>query len=205
MLTLQPDRVAIFGYAHLPSRIKHQRQIDEAALPGLAERYASANLAARRMLEAGYVRVGFDHFALPNDALATGRLHRNFQGYTTDSADALLGFGPSSIARLPQGYAQNAVPLADYTRRISEHGVSAARGYAFTRDDIIRNFTIERLMCDLAFPAEQLRARFGEEAKPILALAQDLLVSNRDGFVEPLNDGFSVTERGRMFVRTICS
>lgn len=205
VLTLRPDRIAVFGYAHLPSRMKHQRQIDDATLPGLPERYASANLAARRMIEAGYVRVGFDHFALPQDTLASGRLHRNFQGYTTDYADALLSFGPSSIARMPQGYAQNAVPLADYTRRIREHGFSTARGYAFTPDDIMRNFTIERLMCDFAFPAAELRERFGAAAEPILVQAEQLLRTNRDGFIEPDGDTFRVTERGRMFVRTICS
>lgn len=205
VLTLRPDRVAVFGYAHIPSKMKHQRQIDDATLPGLAERYASAMLAARRMLEAGYLRVGFDHFALPGDTLVTKRLHRNFQGYTADYADALLGFGPSSISRLPQGYAQNSIPLADYTRRINEHGVSAARGYAFTPDDVMRNFTIERLMCDFVFPINELRERFGEAASPILVQAEELIANNRDGFIEPLKEGFRVTERGRMFVRTICS
>jgi oxygen-independent coproporphyrinogen-3 oxidase len=205
VISLHPDRIAVFGYAHLPSRIKHQRQIDNAALPGLAERYASANLAARRLTEAGFVRVGFDHFARPRDALAAGRIHRNFQGYTTDSADALLGFGPSAIGRLPQGYVQNAVPIADYLRRIGEHGLAAVRGYAFTHDDVMRHFTIERLMCDLAFPAAELRERFGADAAPILAQADALVADDRDGFVEPNGDGFQITERGRMFVRTICA
>lgn len=205
VLTLRPDRIAVFGYAHLPARIKHQRQIDNAALPGLPERYASANLAARRITEAGYVRIGFDHFALPGDALATKRLHRNFQGYTADHADALLSFGPSSIARMPQGYAQNAVPLADYQRRIQEYGLSTVRGFAFTHDDIMRNFTIERLMCDFVFPAAELHERFGAAADPILLQAEELLATNRDGFIEPFGDSFRMTERGRMFIRTICS
>lgn len=205
VISLRPDRVAVFGYAHLPSRMKHQRQIDNAALPGLAERYASANLSARRLLDAGYVRVGFDHFARPGDALSSGRVHRNFQGYTTDTADALLGFGPSSIGRLPQGYVQNAVPIADYLRRMSDHGLAVVRGYAFTPDDVMRNFTIERLMCDLAFPARELRERFGQDAAPVLEQARTLIASEKDGFIEPHGDSFRITERGRMFVRTICA
>ncbi len=205
VISLRPDRVAVFGYAHLPSRMKHQRQIEDAALPGLAERFASANLAARRMAEAGFVRVGFDHFARPGDTLASGRVHRNFQGYTTDSADALLGFGPSAIGRVPQGYVQNAVPIADYMRRMGENGLAAVRGYAFTHDDVMRHFTIERLMCDLAFPAAELRDRFGANATPILAQAEALLAGEQDGLIEPNGDGFHITERGRMFVRTICA
>lgn len=205
VLTLDPERLAVFGYAHLPSRIKHQRQIPDASLPGLAERYASANLAARRLIEAGYARVGFDHFARPEDTLASQRVHRNFQGYTTDSADALIGFGASSIGRLPQGYVQNSVPLADYMRRVKEHGLSVVRGYAFTADDHIRHFTIERLMCDLAFPATELRERFGQAAAQVIAEADNLLANDEDGFLEPAKDGFRVTERGRMFVRTICA
>jgi oxygen-independent coproporphyrinogen III oxidase len=91
-------------------------------------------------------------------------------------------------------------------RRMSEHGLAAARGYAFTSDDIMRNFTIERLMCDLAFPAQELRERFGQDAAPILAQAEALMAGEKDGFIQPdAGGGFRVTERGRMFVRTICA
>ncbi|MEJ2227534.1 MAG: oxygen-independent coproporphyrinogen III oxidase [Alphaproteobacteria bacterium] len=204
-LSLNPDRVAVFGYAHLPSRMKHQRQIPSEALPGLVDRYHSANLAACRLTEAGYVRVGFDHFAKASDTLVSGKVHRNFQGYTADTADALIGFGPSAIGRPIQGYAQNAVPTADYTRRIQEHGLATARGYALTPDDHIRHAVIERLMCDLVFSKSELHDRFGEAAAPVIEEAETFITSNEDGLIEATADGFYVTERGRMFVRTICA
>jgi oxygen-independent coproporphyrinogen-3 oxidase len=204
-LTLDPDRVAVFGYAHLPTRMKHQRQIPPETLPGLIDRYHSANLAACRLTEAGYVRVGFDHFAKAEDTLVNGKVHRNFQGYTADTADALIGFGPSAIGCMPQGYAQNAVPLADYTRRIQEHGLATARGYTNTPDDHIRHAVIERLMCDLVFSVSELRDRFGDAAATVIDEAELLIARNEDGLIAPTADGFYVTERGRMFVRTICT
>ena len=97
VIAIAPHRIALFVYAHLPSRLPHQRLIDDDALPDITERYAQTNRAANRLIAAGYVRVGLDHFARPEDTLARGPLHRNFQGYTTDAADALLGLGASSI------------------------------------------------------------------------------------------------------------
>ncbi len=101
VLELAPSRIAAFGYAHLPARLKHQRLIDEAALPGVVERFAQANRLAHLLTAAGYVRIGLDHYARPDDPLARGRVARNFQGYTTDAADALIGLGASAIGRLP--------------------------------------------------------------------------------------------------------
>lgn len=209
VLTLAPDRIALFGYAHVPWMRRHQQMIPEASLPGVEERFAQADLAARLLVEAGYRRIGLDHFARADDPLAlaaaSGTLRRNFQGYTTDSAEALIGFGASAIGRLPQGFVQNRVAIADYLRHVEKTGLATARGYAFTRDDLRRAHLIERLMCDMSLswsqverqigPADDLRA---EAEEPLSAFA-------RDGLIRVGRDGFAVTERGRPFVRTICS
>jgi oxygen-independent coproporphyrinogen-3 oxidase len=205
VLALAPSRIALFGYAHLPSRLPHQRLIDEKALPNVVERFAQSNRLAHILGAAGYVRIGLDHFARADDPLATGSVNRNFQGYTTDASDALIGLGASAIGRLPKGYAQNAVPFADYQRRINENGLATVRGTALTQDDRMRAFVIERLMCDLAFPASELRRRFGDSAAPILEEAEVLIEADQDRLIEPDGVSFRVTDRGRPFVRTIAS
>jgi oxygen-independent coproporphyrinogen-3 oxidase len=205
VLELAPDRVAAFGYAHLPERMKHQRLIPAEALPGLVERYAQSDRITRRLLRRGYVRVGLDHFARPADPLAVGPVTRNFQGYTTDSADALLGLGASAISRLPQGYAQNAPAVADYERRIRDYGLATAKGIALTAQDRVRAHVIERLMCDLAFSADDLRSRFGAQADPAIADAQALIAADEHALLQPTSDGFVVTKRGHPFIRSICA
>lgn len=207
VLSLRPDRIALFGYAHLPSRIVHQRLIDEAALPDMEQRFEQANRAADRLISAGYVGVGLDHYALPTDSLVTGNLHRNFQGYTTDTASALIGLGASSIGRLPQGYVQNATPIGDYERRVANAGLATVRGHALSLDDEARALVIERLMCDFRFPTEELRQRFGNAAEPIIGEAEMLVQRDSDDLIERDGDkpGFRVTDKGRLFVRSICS
>ena len=207
VIAMAPDRIALFGYAHLPSRLTHQRLIPDETLPGVTERFAQANRAANRLTAAGFRRIGLDHFARPDDHLAQSRVHRNFQGYTTDAADALLGFGTSAIGKLPQGYVQNSAATPDYQRRIAGHGLAIARGRALTDEDRARGFVIERLMCDLAFPADELKVRFPDMAEPLIAEAEAVLESDTDGLVAPLaNSGiFRVTEKGRIFLRSLCA
>lgn len=205
VLELRPDRIAAFGYAHLPTRLKHQRLISSATLPGAVERFGQASRIARVLARAGYVRVGLDHYALPGDPLASGVLARNFQGYTTDTADTLLGLGASAIGRLPQGYVQNHASTAEYARRIGEGGLATARGIALTEADEMRGFVIERLMCDLAFPARELRLRYGSASEEILREAQALLQADQDHLIEPDGEAFRVTDRGRPFVRSIAA
>jgi oxygen-independent coproporphyrinogen-3 oxidase len=205
VLDLAPDRIAIFGYAHLPDRLKHQRLIDNAALPGAIERFQQSKLLAEMLLGAGYVQLGLDHFAKPEDDLATVPLNRNFQGYTTDAADALIGFGASAISRLPQGYAQNAVAVDEYDRRLAAGGLATARGWRLSADDRMRAFVIERLMCDFAFSGRDLLRRFGGRAEPLIREAEAIVEEDEDGFVQRSGDGFNVTPRGRPFVRNICA
>ena len=150
-LNLQPDRFAVFGYAH-PLFKPHQRRIDEASLPGPAERHEQSDAIARALTARGYHQIGLDHFALPGDSLAVaaenGTLRRNFQGYTTDSCRALIALGASAIARLPKGSVQNATRIPDYERRVAAGSLATVRGYELTADDRRRASIIEQLMCD---------------------------------------------------------
>jgi oxygen-independent coproporphyrinogen-3 oxidase len=152
VLTLAPDRVAIFGYAHVPWASKRQKLIDEAALPGDRARVRLASLAAEAFETAGYRRIGIDHFALPGDGLdraaEAGRLRRNFQGYTDDDCPTLIGLGASSISRFPQGYVQNAPATHAWAARIAAGGLGGSRGHALDHADRLRARAIEMLLCD---------------------------------------------------------
>ena len=206
VLALEPDRIAIFGYAHLPSRLKHQRLIDEKALPGVIERFGQSRRLSRILAAAGYKTVGLDHYAKPTDKLADDGIRRNFQGYTTDVSDALIGFGASAIGQLPQGYVQNAVATGVYQTMIGETGLAAVRGVQLSLDDRVRAAAIERLMCTFDFSAKDLAERFGASgAAAVIADAEALVDSDQDGLVKATADGFEMTEFGKPFVRTICA
>lgn len=148
---MAPDRIALFGYAHVPWMKKHMRLIPEQALPDAPARLDLFAAAAETLEAAGYVRVGIDHFARPEDSLARalreGSLRRNFQGYTDDGADALLGFGSSAIGRLPQGYVQNTIHNPQYKDRIAADDFAVEKCRPLTAEDRLRAAIIERLMC----------------------------------------------------------
>ena len=204
-LALRPDRLAVFGYAHLPERIRHQRLIPDATLPGFEARLRLAELATRRLVAAGYVRIGLDHFARPDDPLARAPAHRNFQGYTTDRSDALIGLGASAISRLPQGYAQNATGVADYRQRVGAGGRATARGVALSDDDRLRAHVIERLMCDLTYSDVGLRQRFGDQAGALAGIVAGMGDLEAEGLIERTPDGFRIPEAAAPFVRTVCT
>ncbi len=153
ILWLRPDRIAVFGYAHVPGFKKQQHLIPAELLPDVETRLQMSEQARAMLCAKGYVAVGMDHYALPGDALAQaarqGRLHRNFQGYTTDAAATLIGFGASAISALPQGYVQNDTAVPDWRAAIAAGRLPVARGVALTQDDRLRRGIIERLMCDL--------------------------------------------------------
>lgn len=206
VLALAPDRIAVFGYAHLPQRMKHQRLLPADQLPSAADRLAQSARIGQLLVERGYVRVGFDHYAKPTDKLAAGNIARNFQGYTTDRSDALIGIGASAIGRLPQGYVQNTVAAADYARRIEQSGLATVKGIELSDDDKARGYVIERLMCDLRLSAADIRENCGASATEILRDADQLLELDENAdFVQRIADGFVVTERGRPFLRNICA
>lgn len=209
VLELAPERIALFGYAHVPWMKKHQAMIDEAALPDAVERFAQANRAAALIAGHGYVRIGIDHFAKPHDALAEaqrhGRLRRNFQGYTSDDCETLLGLGASAIGRLPQGYVQNAVPTGEYRRVVDAGGLAAVRGIALSDEDRVRAYAIERLMCDFRLGRTDIEGRFGAGAGSLLADIELLAEYDAEGFVALDEEGLQVTPKGRPFVRAICA
>ena len=208
VLSLNPDRVALFGYAHVPWMKKHQTMIDEAKLPDNGQRFDQASRAADLFARHGYKRIGIDHFAWPEDTLAkaerTGALHRNFQGYTDAAADALIGLGASAIGRLPQGYVQNEVATGDYQRRV-ETDLATVRGLELSQDDHMRAWLIERLKCDFGFSAQQMIDRFGERARGVLREADQLIETDEDGLLLEVAGQYRVTEAGKPFVHTIAA
>ncbi len=149
---MRPDRVALFGYAHVPWMAKKQRLIDEAALPGGEARARQATSAADALAAHGYQSIGLDHFALPDDSMAIaarrGTLRRNFQGYTTDPAETLIGFGATAIGRSPFGHVQNIGETGAWSRAVYAGTLPVAKGVALTAEDRLRGHVIERLMCD---------------------------------------------------------
>jgi oxygen-independent coproporphyrinogen-3 oxidase len=209
ILSLSPDRIALFGYAHVPWMKKHQTMIKEEVLPGIEARFAQMNLAARMLVEAGYEAVGIDHFALPTDSMAIaqreGRLRRNFQGYTVDAADALIGLGASSIGQLPQGYVQNMPATGEYQRMADNDGLAAVRGVAVSDDDRMRRRVIEEIMCRFELSFDSLRAEFGSDAEVIVGEARSFVASNQDNICRLEGDRFTITETGRPFARTIAA
>jgi oxygen-independent coproporphyrinogen-3 oxidase len=160
LLSLNPDRVALYGYAHVPWMAKRQQMIPSDALPTPQERLALFDTARRLFLWDGYDEIGIDHFATREDSLSvaqkTGRLRRNFQGYTDDTAAALIGLGASAISRFPQGYAQNAPATGAHTGAIREGRFSTARGHVFSDDDRLRGRLIEQLMCEFRIDATEI-------------------------------------------------
>jgi oxygen-independent coproporphyrinogen III oxidase len=201
---LSPSRIALFGYAHVPWFKSHQKRIDTSSLPGAAERIAQMHAAAETLEECGYVAIGLDHFAQRSDALAhaacLGKLRRNFQGYTADIADALIGLGASSIGRLPQGYVQNAPDVGSYARAIEASRLAVAKGVAFSDDDRRRAAIIERLMCDFAV---DLDAHCGGADFAAALDAVDALATS--GIVARHGRRIVVTEEGRPFVRLVAA
>ena len=162
LLSLSPDRVALYGYAHVPWMAKRQQLIPSDALPTPEERLELFETASRLFEWDGYEAIGIDHFARPEDGLTrakkAGKLRRNFQGYTDDLSGILVGLGASSISRFPQGYAQNAPATSAHAKAIGEGRFSTSRGHAFSADDKLRSRLIEMLMCDFRIDRAEILA-----------------------------------------------
>ncbi|MCW5655937.1 oxygen-independent coproporphyrinogen III oxidase [Hydrogenophaga sp.] len=205
---LRPDRIALYAYAHLPARFKPQRRIVAAELPSAGDKLAMLSASLDALMGAGYVYVGMDHFALPNDALAVakrqGRLHRNFQGYSTQPDCDLIGLGVSAIGRIGATYSQNAKTLDEYRDLLDQGRLPIVRGLALTRDDLLRRAVIMALMCqgELLFESIELahlidfRRHFARE----LEVLDDLAAQ---GLVRVDDTGIHVTDTGWFLVRAI--
>lgn len=206
---LQPNRIALFGYAHVPWMKSHQKMIKEEDLPDAAERWQQFTLAVERLKARGYIQVGFDHFAHPDDdmakALETGALHRNFQGYTTDTAPAMLGFGASAIGYLPQGYVANEQPLKAYRQAIYSGVLPVARGIELSAADKLRRDIIEDIMCNLTVDLGARCAQHGADVAGLDADVEKLLPLAEDGICAIEGHTITVTETGRPFVRLVAS
>lgn len=206
LLSLDPTRIALFGYAHVPWMSRRQRMIREDLLPNPHGRHDLFALAADRITGAGFEMLGIDHFARPEDSLAvaarTGRMRRNFQGYTDDDCPALIGLGASSISKLPQGYIQNEPTTAAYQAAVREGRLPAHRGFAFGIDDRLRGRAIEMLMCDFRIDLNALHATFGDFAahlKPIFHHVGQKF----EGAVEVTPDSLFIPPEARALTRLI--
>jgi oxygen-independent coproporphyrinogen-3 oxidase len=208
IVELRPDRIALYAYAHLPERFKPQRRIAMAELPAASTKITLLSRSLGTLMDAGYVYVGMDHFALPDDALAIakrqGRLHRNFQGYSTQPDCDLIGLGVSSIGRVGATYNQNAKTLEEYYDSLDHGRLPVVRGLALSRDDLVRRAVIMALMCqgqvlfesmDLAYLVD-FRRYFAAELQALAPLVDQGLVTLDD-------TGIQVTAQGWFFVRAV--
>jgi oxygen-independent coproporphyrinogen III oxidase len=207
--TLDPDRIALFGYAHVPWMKRHQALLPEEALPDAVARVEQREAATVLLVEAGYVQIGIDHFAKPDDPMARrhkdGRLHRNFQGYTTDEAAALIGFGTSAIGSLPQGYIQNAPTTVAYREAVRNGRIPVVRGVVLSEDDRLRRTIIERLMCDFSVDLDEVASEFSwnlADFQPEIDVIDELA---RDGLVVRNGPTLTIPDEGRALVRNVCA
>ncbi|MBL4751484.1 MAG: oxygen-independent coproporphyrinogen III oxidase [Amylibacter sp.] len=206
VLELSPDRIALFGYAHVPWMAKRQQLIDEHALPNGETRYGLFRSMGAELETAGYVPIGIDHFAKPTDSMAlaqkNGQIRRNFQGYTTDNLDTMIGLGASSISKYPNGYVQNAAKSSEYIAMINAGELAASRGVKITYEDRIIGRVIEMIMCDFAVDYTVLQREFDTNLR---CIAQSLLYLQKEfkGFIEFSKTGFTITHSKRALARLI--
>ncbi|WP_306047145.1 oxygen-independent coproporphyrinogen III oxidase [Nioella sp. MMSF_3534] len=206
LLSLSPDRVALYGYAHVPWMARRQAMIPTDSLPRPEERLELFETARRLFKWDGYQDIGIDHFAKPDDGLAvaarTGHLRRNFQGYTDDTCDVLIGLGASAISRFPQGFAQNASGTADYQKAVRAGELATGRGHCFKGEDRLRARLIEALMCDFHIDTAEIRRDFGIGDQQLEALYR----TAEQAFPAMVTwdaKGFHVRQEGRALTRLI--
>ncbi len=208
IVELRPDRIALYAYAHLPERFKPQRRISEYELPAAPAKIAMLADALSAFLEAGYVYVGMDHFALPDDALAIakrqGRLHRNFQGYSTQPDCDLISLGVSAIGRVGATYSQNAKTIEEYYDYLNQGRFPVVRGLALTRDDLVRRAVIMALMCQGELQYESINLAYLIDFKTYFANELEALKAlEGTGMVVLEDSGIQVTDTGWFFVRAV--
>jgi oxygen-independent coproporphyrinogen-3 oxidase len=207
VLTLHPDRVAMFSYAHVPW-LKKQQGSFAAKLPEGMEKFRIFRAGLETFLDAGYLYIGMDHFARPDDELAIAQrnrtLHRNFQGYTTKAGADLLGMGVSAISSIGGAYAQNQRDVPGYTAAIENGGYATMRGYHLSTDDVLRRAVISRILCHTVVLKREIEdefaIRFDEYFAPELA---QLEPQAADGLVQLDRDAIHVTWLGRVFIRNV--
>jgi oxygen-independent coproporphyrinogen-3 oxidase len=206
---LRPDRIALFGYAHVPSMKKHQGQFRPEELPAAQDRLALLETSIERLLAAGYVHVGLDHFALEDDELcrarAAGTLRRNFMGYTTCADSDVLAFGPSAISEIAGTYVQNAREVHDWATLLEEGRLAAVRGHRPSAEDRARSALIMRLFCSLEVDLDALRRGHPGTLEDLRQEEGDLASLERDGLVARQGARIRVTPRGQLLLRTVAA
>ena len=208
VVELRPNRIALYGYAHLPERFKPQRRISEYELPAAADKITMLGSALKAFIDAGYVYVGMDHFALPDDELAIakrqGRLHRNFQGYSTQPDCDLISLGVSAIGRVGATYSQNAKTIEEYYDHLNHGRFPVVRGLALSRDDIVRRAVIMAIMCQGALQYEAIELAYMLDFRSYFADEMDALKAlEKTDMVLLEEDGLQVTDTGWFFVRAV--
>lgn len=209
VIAAQPDRIAIYNYAHLPLRFKPQRRIAEADLPLPEDKLRLLGMAVQRLGEAGYVYIGMDHFAKPGDALAVaqrnGHLHRNFQGYSTHADCDLIGLGVSAIGAIGPTYSQNHRDLDSYYDSIDRGVLPVARGMELSADDLMRRAVIQSLACQFRLSKKSVEIAYLVDFDRYFADEMaDLEGMSLDGLVQLGPEWITVTPRGRMLIRNVC-
>lgn len=208
IVDLKPDRIALYGYAHLPERFKPQRRISANELPKADQKIAMLSDAISSLLNAGYVYVGMDHFALPEDALAIakrqGRLHRNFQGYSTQPDCDMIGLGVSSIGKVGANYSQNAKTLEEYYDFLDQGRFPIIKGLSLTHDDVLRRAVIMAIMCQGSLNYESIELAYLIDFKKYFANELEALKPlEQNGMIYFDTQGVHVTEIGWFFVRAV--
>ena len=208
VIRLAPDRIALYNYAHLPSRFKAQGQIIESDLPTAETRLQIFLLSMRRLLDAGYEYIGLDHFSKPEDELNQARLqktlHRNFQGYTTRAECDLIGFGVSAIGKVGDSYSQSVRTIKSYYQHLDAGELPLEKGFALTRDDVLRRQVIMELMCSNPVDFNAINSAYDIDFCNYFARElEQLQPYEAGGLIEIDNDGIQVTATGRLFVRAV--
>jgi oxygen-independent coproporphyrinogen-3 oxidase len=209
VVALKPDRIAVYNYAHLPSRFKAQRLIRDSDIPSPGTKLKLLGLAVQRLTAAGYVYIGMDHFALPDDPLAVaqrqGRLQRNFQGYSTHAECDLIGLGVSSIGAIGPTYSQNTRSLSEYYDHLDHGDLPVVRGIGLTPDDLVRRGVVQTLMCHFELSKEAIECAYLVDFDRYFARELDELKAlEREGLLEVGENWITVTPKGRMLIRSIC-
>ena len=209
IINISPDRISVFNYAHLPEMFKPQRRINEVDLPLPSVKLAILKDTIEYLTDAGYVYIGMDHFAKPDDELSiaqeNGQLYRNFQGYATHADCDLIGLGISSIGTVGNSFAQNVKTLDEYAEKIDAGKLAIFRGVEIDEDDIIRRHAIMQLICHFKLDMDKFSADNKIEFKNYFAdELKRLQVMEDDGLIEMQNNMISVTSKGRLLIRNIC-
>lgn len=209
VIAANPDRIAVYHYAHLPHIFKPQRRIAEDDLPSSDIKLEMLGLCIRQLNAAGYVYIGMDHFAKPDDELAVaqrqGLLHRNFQGYSTHAESDLIACGVSAISSVGMCYSQNAKTLDDYYDRLDQGELPIVRGYQLTMDDVLRRFIIQRLMCNFELSIRSLEQAYPIKFDSYFRLELEALDELRAmGLLTIDSEWIEVTLKGRLLIRNVC-